>query len=339
MAEINNDEKRITVSGEQIEEAVGKVPTIEADVKANKQNISALQADVSKHTEDIAKNTADIEKKANADEVYSKDETDNAITAKVAEIVAGAPEEFDTLKEMSDWLTEHSDSAATMNTAIQANTKAIDDNATAIEGNTADIEQNKSDILTVKNDIAINRATSGTQCKNLFNKDGNINQRFNGSPPPDNSFKNLVSDNLVSFRTPLTQSQLAGQFIKNVKGKKITISGNFLGVESTNTGDRCIFRVYPKNKETHLSGSEKTFYNKDIGEFSFTVDCGEYDEVLVSAGVYYNVGGIAKIENLMVRYADITDGSYEPYVPSLQEQINALVERIQALETAQTQNE
>jgi hypothetical protein len=196
-------------------------------------------------------------------------------------------------------------------------------------------ETNKSDILTAKNDIAINRATSGTQCKNLFNKDGNINQRFNGSPPPDNSYKNLVSDNLISFRTPLTRSQLAGQFIKNVKGKKITISGNFLGVESTNTGDRCLFRVYPKNKETPLSGGEKTYYNKDIGEFAFTVDCGEYDEVLVSAGVYYAVGGIAKIENLMVRYADITDDIYEPYVPSLQEQINALVERIQALETAQ----
>lgn len=147
MAEINNDEKRIGVSGEQIEEAVGKVPTIEADVKSNKQNISSLQADVSKHTADIARNTADIALKANADAVYSKDETDSAITAKVAEIVAGAPEEFDTLKEMSDWLTEHSDSAATMNTAIQANTKAIADNATAIEENTADIEQNKTDIL------------------------------------------------------------------------------------------------------------------------------------------------------------------------------------------------
>ncbi len=153
MAEINGEEKRIGVSGEQIEEAVGKVPTIEADVKSNKQNISALQTTSAQHTEDIAKNTADIALKANADEVYSKDETDSAITAKVAEIVAGAPEEFDTLKEMSDWLTEHSDSAATMNTAIQTNTKAIADNATAIEGNTANIEANTADIEQNKNDI------------------------------------------------------------------------------------------------------------------------------------------------------------------------------------------
>lgn len=157
MAEINNDEKRITVSGEQIEEVVGKVPTIEADVKSNKQNISALQTDVSKHTEDIAKNTADIEKKANAEEVYSREETDNAITAKVAEIVAGAPEEFDTLKEMSDWLTEHSDSAATMNTAIQANAKAIADNKAEFDTTTAEmqteIDTNKTDILNVSEQI------------------------------------------------------------------------------------------------------------------------------------------------------------------------------------------
>lgn len=157
MAEINNDEKRIGVSGEQIEEAVGKVPIIEADVKANKQNISALQTASAQHTADIAKNTADIALKANADEVYSKDEADSAITAKVAEIVAGAPEEFDTLKEMSDWLTEHSDSAAEMNTAIQTNTKAIADNATAIEANTAEIANNKSDILKIARSTSVVR--------------------------------------------------------------------------------------------------------------------------------------------------------------------------------------
>ena len=34
----------------------------------------------------------------------------------------------------------------------------------------------------------------------------------------------------------------------------------------------------------------------------------------------------------MIREADITDDSYEPYQPSLQEQIKALEERISALE-------
>ena len=43
----------------------------------------------------------------------------------VAAIVASAPSDFDTLKEISDWISSHADSAAAMNSAIQANTQAI----------------------------------------------------------------------------------------------------------------------------------------------------------------------------------------------------------------------
>ena len=59
------------------------------------------------------------------DDYYTKPQTDAKITEKVAEIVADAPEDFDTLKEMSDWIDSHEDSAAAMNSAIQANTTAI----------------------------------------------------------------------------------------------------------------------------------------------------------------------------------------------------------------------
>lgn len=56
---------------------------------------------------------------------YTKLQTDTRITEKVVEIVADAPEDFDTLKEISDWISGHEDSAAAMNSAIQANTTAI----------------------------------------------------------------------------------------------------------------------------------------------------------------------------------------------------------------------
>lgn len=59
------------------------------------------------------------------DSYYTKPQTDARITEKVAEIVADAPEDFDTLKEMSDWIASHEESAAAMNSAIQANTTAI----------------------------------------------------------------------------------------------------------------------------------------------------------------------------------------------------------------------
>ena len=69
---------------------------------------------------DVSQLKEDINNKANASDVYTKTETDNKIISKVAEIVAGAPEDFDTLKEMSDWIASHENSAAEMNSEIQA---------------------------------------------------------------------------------------------------------------------------------------------------------------------------------------------------------------------------
>ena len=66
-----------------------------------------------------------LNSKANSADVYTKSETDTKITEKVAEIVAGAPADFDTLKEMSDWIANHEGSAAEMNAAINTNSTNI----------------------------------------------------------------------------------------------------------------------------------------------------------------------------------------------------------------------
>lgn len=71
------------------------------------------------------KTTADLNLSTDLSNYYTKQQTDAKITEKVAEIVADAPEDFDTLKEMSDWIDSHEDSAAAMNSAIQQNTTAI----------------------------------------------------------------------------------------------------------------------------------------------------------------------------------------------------------------------
>lgn len=47
------------------------------------------------------------------------------VTAKIAELVANAPEDLDTLKEIADWIKNHANDASEMNTAILANTEAI----------------------------------------------------------------------------------------------------------------------------------------------------------------------------------------------------------------------
>lgn len=62
----------------------------------------------------------------NNDKSYqTAEEVGQAVTNGVAKIVAGAPEDFDTLKEMSDWISSHETSAAAMNSAISDNSVAI----------------------------------------------------------------------------------------------------------------------------------------------------------------------------------------------------------------------
>lgn len=50
-----------------------------------------------------------------------KEEISKEITNKVTELIADAPEDFDTLKEISDWISTHEESAAAMNSKIETN--------------------------------------------------------------------------------------------------------------------------------------------------------------------------------------------------------------------------
>lgn len=75
---------------------------------------------------------------------YTKEETEELIARhtaeQIAKIVADAPESFDTLKELSDWIEDHQSDAGTMNSAIAANASAIEANAAAIQVNAQAIE-------------------------------------------------------------------------------------------------------------------------------------------------------------------------------------------------------
>lgn len=76
--------------------------------------------------------------------VASEEEIRRVTSEEVAKVVAEAPEDFDTLKEISDWIATHQDDASAMNTAILQNTADIATNASDIAVNTADIADLKS---------------------------------------------------------------------------------------------------------------------------------------------------------------------------------------------------
>ena len=73
-------------------------------------------------------------------------EVDGIVTEKIAEVVANAPEDFDTLREIADWIDGHKNSAAAMNSEIKAN--AADISAIQAEQQTqnADISALQSEI-------------------------------------------------------------------------------------------------------------------------------------------------------------------------------------------------
>ncbi|MBQ1983444.1 MAG: hypothetical protein II232_02310, partial [Spirochaetaceae bacterium] len=71
----------------------------------------------------------------------SQEVLNQTVNEAIAGVVANAPEDFDTLKEMSDWISEHEDDATAMNSAILENKNQINNKANK-NGSTEDFQAN-----------------------------------------------------------------------------------------------------------------------------------------------------------------------------------------------------
>lgn len=101
--------------------------TIKANIKANTDAITILNGD---KTQDgsVKKQVADA----------------------VAQIVSDAPEAYNTLKEVSDWISSHTNSAATMNSQINTNKNDIANLKTSVESAKTNIATLQTDVATLK---------------------------------------------------------------------------------------------------------------------------------------------------------------------------------------------
>ena len=77
---------------------------------------------------------------ANDSNYQTAEQVNSTVTTEIAKVVADAPEDLNTLKEMSDWIAGHENDASAMNSAISDNKTAI----TALQSGKAD----KTDIPT-----------------------------------------------------------------------------------------------------------------------------------------------------------------------------------------------
>ncbi len=133
-ATITIDESGV-VKGIPVDDALSEESTnplqnkvIAGELKSIKSKMGTNESAIKQNTSDITSNTKRIE--ANETAISTLNGTGDgsvkkAVSDGIAEVVAGAPEDFDTLKEMSDWISTHETSASAMNSQIQDNKKAI----------------------------------------------------------------------------------------------------------------------------------------------------------------------------------------------------------------------
>lgn len=111
------------------------VTRITTDVEAEKSRAKAAEATL---TEDLSSEVtrAKAAEKANADAIAilnGASSVEGSVAFQIAQIVASADADFDTLKEIADWISTHNTDATTMNSSIATNKNNIATNAAAIK--------------------------------------------------------------------------------------------------------------------------------------------------------------------------------------------------------------
>ena len=107
------------------EDALNQITTNANEIEALKQNLNAGEGGSGATEEEIAE----------------------IVAAEVAKIIAGADTNYDTLKEVSDWILGHENSAAAMNTAINSKGDDLEwdenDNTLSLKSGSKTIKQVK----------------------------------------------------------------------------------------------------------------------------------------------------------------------------------------------------
>ena len=131
----------------------------DTDIKAE----IASKADIAS----IPNKMSDLENDSN---YQTEEQVKSTVTAEIAKVVADAPEDLDTLKEMSDWITGHENDASAMNSAISDNKTNIE----ALQTDVSDIQTSldkKLDKTFTGEDIA-NKVLATDETGNVILKAG-----------------------------------------------------------------------------------------------------------------------------------------------------------------------
>ena len=204
-------------------------------IATNASDISDLQSTVSGHTTSIATHTTQIASNTNAINTLNGDETtEGSVAYQIAQIIADAPEAFDTLKEIADWIAEHPEDTAAMNAQIQQNTADIATNAsdisnlqTTVGGHTTSIATNASDISNLQTTVSGHTTSIATNASDIA------------------SLQTTVSGHTTSIATNTS----------DISDLQTTVSGHTTSI-ATNTSDIASLQTTVSGHTTSLSLKE-----------------------------------------------------------------------------------
>lgn len=123
--------------------------------------ITGLESDLDALTDDVDANTAAITTLNGTGEGSVSKQVADA----VAQIVSDAPEAYDTLKEISDWISSHASDAAEMNSGIQQNASDIAALETAVAGKVDKVEGSR--LMTEAEGTKLASIEAGAQANNI----------------------------------------------------------------------------------------------------------------------------------------------------------------------------
>lgn len=307
-------------SNDFTDEYIQKINKNISDISSLNQKTDASNSVVNSLSTHLQTAFTQISQKANSDDVYTKTETDSRITSKVSEIVAGAPEDFDTLKEMSDWLTNHEDSAAEMNTAITKLNAELTQAKNDISDNTAGVIKNLSE-------ITLNKTTLGYQKKNLL-KNNAKSATVQGVTITVNDDKSITVSGANTGGTiwhnvygtsdiPMTELEIGQSYI---------LSGTPTDNPDNNGKRTAYLRI---EKRAMVIAAD--FKGNGV-EFTVTSNVRpEYVILCISGGADYTDKPITFYP--MIRHAEVTDSMYEPYVDDVNTMFEDLKTNITDLQT------
>lgn len=122
---ITND---ITSSIDELKDKVDNDITTaitELDNKVDTEIVTAIDNLETKVNTEISESITALDNKVTTSLQEQAESLKKEISEQIAKVVANSPEDFDTLKEISDWISGHSSDATSMNSAISGNTSAI----------------------------------------------------------------------------------------------------------------------------------------------------------------------------------------------------------------------